>query len=117
MTCRSPRWRWSCAPAPRRTPRAPRAWRGTRWGPPGADVVAWAERALAADDLILGFSGDVEAAQAARLAGLLVDGLPRGAPPPALPAAAAARRGRRTFLINKPERAQSQILVGHPAPP
>jgi zinc protease len=66
---------------------------------------------------IVGFAGDVDAAHARALATRLADGLPIAsalvAPSPVpmpLP------RGRRTIIVDKPERVQSQIAIGYPAP-
>jgi zinc protease len=80
------------------------------------DTQAWVERALVTRDVLVGFAGDVEPERATRLAEQAFGDLPDRDPPPRPAPAAAARGSRRTFLIDKPERAQSQILIGHAAP-
>jgi zinc protease len=82
------------------------------------DVAAWAARNVRREKLLVGFGGDVTAERAHALAARLRDALPTGgaAPatfsPPPRPSG-----GRRTILVDKPERQQSQILIGHAAPP
>lgn len=73
--------------------------------------------ALVPGNLIIGLAGAVDAAAAESLAERLVAGLPE-APAPALPALpdVAPATARRLCLIDKPERVQSQIRIGHPAP-
>jgi zinc protease len=83
------------------------------------DAAAWCGRALVADNLILGLAGDVSAERAAELGRAAFAGI-ADAPAPPLPAGlapSARRRSRHTVLVDKPERVQSQILIGHAAPP
>jgi zinc protease len=84
-----------------------------------ADARAWWKTRLVAGDLLVGFAGDVTRARAEELAASLVAQLAPGNAPrePASPLAVPATRGRRTLLVDKPERTQSQILIGHTAPP
>lgn len=74
-------------------------------------------RAVVPDNLVVAFAGDLDDDRAARLADRLTDGLPRAAAPP-LPDVSLPppRAGRRTYLIDKPERTQCQIQMGHAAP-
>jgi zinc protease len=63
-------------------------------------------------NLCLGFSGDIETSRAERLAERLVSGLPKG---PRVPDTAPEPQripGRRLVFIDKPERTQTQILIG-----
>lgn len=72
---------------------------------------------LVPGNLIIGVAGAVDATTAASMAERLVAGLP-DTPAPALPALpdVAPATTRRLCLIDKPERVQSQIRIGHPAP-
>ena len=89
------------------------------------EIRAAYRRSVVAGNLIIGFAGDVAPdgaeSSAAGLAGRLVAGLPEPAElaesvslpdltPPEIP------RGRRLVVVDKPERSQSQILVGHLGP-
>ncbi len=73
--------------------------------------------ALVPGNLIVGVAGAVDTAAAEAMAERLVAGLP-DAPAPGLPALpdVAPAAARRLCLIDKPERVQSQIRIGHPAP-
>ena len=72
---------------------------------------SWA-RAFVRGNVVLGFAGDVTAERANALAEKLVaklpagDALPDGVPEPAPP------HGRRLLFVDKPERSQTQILIG-----
>ncbi len=76
------------------------------------DVVAFCKRHLVQGNVVVGIAGDVTAEQAAELGRKLVAGLPRGeavkddVPEPVM------RPGRRLLVVDKPERTQTQILVG-----
>jgi len=82
-----------------------------------ADSAAWAEQAMTSDNLLVGLAGHVDPARAAELAAKTFAALPAGGVPPPSPLWTPPARGRLIFLVDKPERAQSQILIGHPAPP
>jgi zinc protease len=77
-----------------------------------ADVGAIYRRILTSSNTVLAFAGDIDAAQAERVAGELVAALP--------PAPAATDElsdpsfttGRRLVIVDKPERTQTQILIG-----
>jgi zinc protease len=78
------------------------------------DAARWWTGSLGAGEVIVGFAGDLDRARADALAARLTADLrlsaaPLGAPPPI----ATPGGGRRTILVDKPERAQSQILIGH----
>jgi zinc protease len=81
------------------------------------DAAAWVSRNAKASHAIVGFAGDVEPARARELAERATATMLDGAAPerPILPAPA-LRPSRRTVLVDKPERQQSQILIGHGAP-
>jgi zinc protease len=78
-------------------------------------------RAVVADNLVVAFSGDVSEQRAHDVAGTLAAAVNRGAAPtddtkdPSIPA------GRRLVFVDKPERTQTQILIGglgsHPSDP
>lgn len=76
------------------------------------DVVAFVRRYLVQGNVVVGLSGDVTGEHATALATKLVAALPAGpatvdevTEPKALP-------GRRLLLVDKPDRTQTQILVG-----
>jgi zinc protease len=76
------------------------------------DVVAFCRRALVQGNVVVGLAGDVTAERAGAIGRALVAALPPGPamaddvpePPPL--------RGRRLVVVDKPERTQTQILVG-----
>jgi zinc protease len=77
-----------------------------------ADVSAAYAKHFVRANAVLGFSGDIEAAHVKEIALRLVGGLPAGGPigdnvPPTT-----MRSGRHLVLVDKPERTQTQILVG-----
>jgi zinc protease len=79
----------------------------------GAAIDTW-KRELVTGNLVIGLAGDVDEAAAARIVKRLTERLPRAArvardhavPPQAPP-------GRRTFLVDKPDRTQAQLRIGH----
>jgi zinc protease len=81
------------------------------------DAAKWVQRNVVPDSLILGFAGDLSQAQVAKLAARATTGLHTGSFASAPPAPLPTRRGRKTVVVDKPERDQSQILIGHDAPP
>lgn len=81
------------------------------------DTAAWVARNVVRDNVIVGFAGDVTGARAEALAAATFGALPDRPAPPDPIYTPPVRGPRRTFIVDKPERAQSQILIGHPAPP
>ena len=83
-----------------------------------ADIVAAQRRLVVPENLIIGFSGDLDEDEARRQGTRLVERLP-DSPAPHLPAVADVPerpRGRRLLVVDKPERQQSQLAIGHLAP-
>jgi zinc protease len=76
------------------------------------DVVGFYKRFVVQGNIVVGIAGDLTAEQAPSVARKLVSALPVGAaagddvPEPAM------RPGRRLLVVDKPERTQTQILVG-----
>ena len=71
-------------------------------------------REVVADNLVIGLAGDVDEAQAARLVERLVERLPKtGAPPVITDPRADTHRGRRAILVDKVDRTQAQLRIGH----
>ncbi len=81
-----------------------------------ADARRAVERALSAGDVLFGGAGDIDPAAFAHEIGRRFGVLrPGGAPPPP-PPEPPFPSGTRLLIVDKPERTQSQILLGHPAP-
>jgi len=85
------------------------------------EVVATYARRFVQSDVVLGFAGAITLEEAKTLGALLVRSLPEGAQV-ANPLPEPTRRtGRRLFFVDKPERTQTQILIGtlgtHPKDP
>jgi zinc protease len=76
------------------------------------DVVAAYRRHFVQGNIALGFSGDVGAERAARLAERLVGGLPAEPRVPDAVGEPSRVPGRRLVFVDKPERTQTQILIG-----
>jgi len=78
-----------------------------------AAIDLW-RREVVADNLVIGLAGDVDEATAYKLVARLVERLPQAARPPAIvdPHAPEAH-GRRLILVDKPDRTQAQIRIGH----
>ena len=74
-------------------------------------------RMVVPDNLVIGFAGDIDEASARALAARLVSDL-RTDPATELPDVGAAPPlgPRRALLVDKPERTQVQLMVGHTAP-
>jgi len=80
-----------------------------------AALALW-KREVVADNLVIGLSGDIDEATAARCVQRLIGRLPAGSRVPGLAAPPALeRRGGRVTLFDKPDRTQAQIRVGHVA--
>ena len=81
------------------------------------DLVAFHAEQLRSDDALLGAAGDVDDADLARWDALLV--APRAAPLPPLPPIAppVVERGYRVVIVDKPDRTQTQVFIGHLALP
>lgn len=77
-----------------------------------ADVVASYRRHFVRENLVLGFAGDVTVEEARALGERIVRALPSGAPPSGAIAEPAPLSGRRLVFVDKPERTQTQILIG-----
>lgn len=86
-----------------------------------SDVKAHYQRSLVAGNLLFAFAGDIDEDRARSVAARIADALPSGErksdgiPDPTVPA------GRRLVFVDKPERTQTQILIGglgtHPSDP
>ena len=78
-----------------------------------AAIDLW-RREVVADNLVIGLAGDVDEATAYKLVARLVERLPHTARPAAVvDAHAPEHRGRRVILVDKPDRTQAQIRIGH----
>lgn len=81
-----------------------------------ADAMLWARRNVRQSNLRVGVAGDVTRARAIELATRLGAGLPLAAEPRSAPPALPLPATRRTIFVDKPERVQTQITIGCPAP-
>jgi zinc protease len=77
---------------------------------------AWHQRAIVGSQLVFGVAGDVDAGDAAKAIARHFATLPAGGSEPGARPTVARRQGMRLTLVDKPERTQSQILMGQPAP-
>ena len=79
-----------------------------------AAIDLW-KREVTADNLVIGLAGDIDDATAARFVTRLTERLPRGPGAPRHVAAdtIAAPRGRRLILVDKSDRTQAQLRIGH----
>src|SRR4051812_8810750 len=78
-----------------------------------AAIAVW-RREVAADNLVIGLAGDVDEASAGRIVARLTERLPRSGPrDAALDVPAAPPPGRRMILVDKPDRTQAQLRIGH----
>jgi zinc protease len=77
-----------------------------------ADVRAFYERHVVQSNVVVGISGDVTADQAPRIARRLIQGLQPGQPTPDDVGEPTLVPGRRLLVVDKPQRTQTQILVG-----
>jgi len=76
------------------------------------DLKALYARILRPDNLIFAFSGDIDRTQAEALADTIKRQLPSGAPPRDETPEPNVISGRRLTLVDKPDRTQTQILIG-----
>ncbi len=76
------------------------------------DVVAFYKRHVVRANLVVGIAGDMTPSVAPLVARRLVSGLPAGEPMPDDVIEPTMRPGRRLLVMDKPERTQTQILVG-----
>lgn len=75
-------------------------------------VVAHHAKHYVRENAIVAMSGDVEPAFAERLARTIVDALPRGAAPTEVLGDPSPITGRQLVFVDKPDRTQTQILIG-----
>lgn len=78
----------------------------------GDDVRSLHARAFVRKNLVLAFSGDIDEERAKAVAARLLAALPDGAPLEDKVADPEGPRGRSLVLVDKPERTQTQILIG-----
>jgi zinc protease len=75
------------------------------------------KREVVASNLVIGLAGDVDDTSAAKIAGRLVERIPAGQRTPhrvATPAdQTSGQPGRRVILVDKPDRTQAQLRIGH----
>jgi zinc protease len=76
------------------------------------DVKAFYRRFVVRKNIVIAIAGDVTASQAPAIAARLVAGLPEGERATDTVAEPTMRAGRRLLVVDKPERTQTQILVG-----
>jgi zinc protease len=78
-----------------------------------AAIECW-RREVVADNLVIGLAGDIDEASAERVVARLTERLPRTRRSPvALAPPAAPPPGRRVILVDKPDRTQAQLRIGH----
>jgi zinc protease len=77
-----------------------------------ADVRAFYARYVVQSNIVIGISGDVTADHAPILARRLIAGLSPGQPAPDDVTEPVLRPGRHLLLVDKPQRSQTQMLVG-----
>ncbi len=77
-----------------------------------SDVAACARRLGERDGLFIAFSGDIEGAEAEELAARIVAELPASTKIEDTTPEPVMRPGRRLVIVDKPERSQTQILIG-----
>lgn len=86
-----------------------------------ADVRAQVRQLFVSGNLVFAFAGDLDEAAAERIARRVRDALPDGAAREDGAGEPSARSGRHLVLVDKPERTQTQILIGglgtHPKDP
>ena len=72
---------------------------------------------MRAGNLVVGFSGDIDRAAVDAFVDTLAARVPAGSSAPVTVTPPTAPRGRQVLLVDKPERSQNQVLVGHFAMP
>lgn len=77
-----------------------------------ADVQGVYERAFVRDNLVFAFSGDLDAARASQIAQRISQALPAGPAPLDTTPEPSKVPGRRLVIVDKPDRTQTQILIG-----
>jgi zinc protease len=77
-----------------------------------ADVVATYTRHFCRKNAVVGISGDIGQDEGVRLAERLLAGLPEGELAPDIVAPPERRLGRRLVFVDKPERTQTQMILG-----
>ena len=77
-----------------------------------ADVKAVFQGTFVRENLVFAFSGDLDAAGASQIAQRISDALPSGPTPLDATPEPVAVPGRRLVIVDKPERTQTQILIG-----
>jgi zinc protease len=77
-----------------------------------ADVEAVFKRGFVRENLVFAFSGDLDAEGATQIARRISDALPSGVAPVDDTPEPVAIPGRRLVIVDKPERTQTQILIG-----
>jgi zinc protease len=78
----------------------------------GAASELW-RREVVAQNMIIGLAGDIDEAGAARLVARLVERLPAGTAQTSPAQTGAPTDGRRVILVDKSERTQAQLRIGH----
>ncbi len=76
------------------------------------DVVGFYRQIVVQGNVVIGMAGDVTATRAPELARRLVASLPKGPPTADEVPEPSMKPGRRLVVVDKPERTQTQILVG-----
>jgi zinc protease len=79
-----------------------------------AAIAVW-KREVVAENLVIGLAGDIDEATAHKFVGRLTERLPAGAVAKPPQSQGTPGRGRRVFLVDKPDRTQAQIRIGHVA--
>jgi zinc protease len=78
-----------------------------------AAIECW-RREVVADNLVIGLAGDIDEASAARVVARLTERLPRTSDRKvSLDVPAGPPPGRRMILVDKPDRTQAQLRIGH----
>jgi zinc protease len=77
-----------------------------------ASLVTHDEATRTRKDLVIGLSGDIELERAAQLAERIIESVPDGPAPRTMLEDPVVPKGRRLVIVDKPDRAQTQILIG-----